>query len=228
MPNVASLIRFLLCLTALRLAVHTQAQIVLSDFNSAALTTDGWQKYSGGDGGSSVTWSASGGDGDSGCLVLNDAASGQNDYFAAPAKFLGDQSIFYGGTLGFDFKITSSVELPVADNVILSGNGISIACALPVTPVTTGFTTYSLSLLPSSGWYMIGTTIAPTQTQMQGLLTSLTDLRILADWHNGPESDILDNVHFAAIPEPNTGALLFLGCGALAFAGNARRRLRRD
>ncbi len=223
MPSVAALFRLLLSFAAPCFTVNAQAQIILSDFNSVATTTDGWQKYSGGDGGSSVSWTAIGGNGGTGGLVLNDAATGQNDYFDAPAKFLGNQSVFYGGTLSFDLLITSPVDLPEADNVVLTGNGVSISYNLLSYPVTTGFTSYSINLLENSGWFITGTSTAPSQSQMLSVLSNLTDLRILADWHNGPENDVLDNVQLAAVPEPTRAALL-LGCGALAFVRFARRR----
>lgn len=203
------------------------AQVLLiSDFNSAAATNDGWQKYAGGDFGTAIGWASTGGVGGTGGLSLTEAGQGTNDYFSAPAKFLGNQSVFYGGTLSFDLKIQYNVttsDLPEGDNVILTGAGTSLAFTLPSFPVSTGFTTYSLSLQASSGWYLVGTSTAPTPQQLQAVLGNLTDLRILGDWHNGPELSVLDNFQLTTVPEPATSVLVATGMAALGYLARLSR-----
>jgi hypothetical protein len=211
----------LIAFSAVVAATAAHAQAVLSNFAS---NVDGWTRGLG-DSGSSVSWTATGGVGGGGGLVLNDSAGGQNDYFAAPAKFLGNQAAYYGGTLSFDLEISFTVgagDLPEGDNVILTGNGTSIVFTLPAYPVPASFTTYSINLTAASGWYITGTSTAPTTVQMQGILGNLTDFRILGDWHNGVETDVLDNVQLTAIPEPSIAAL---SSGLVVLGlGMARRR----
>ena len=208
------------------------AQVVLSDFSAGV---DGWQKYSGGDSGTTVSWTSTGGNGGGGGLILNDAAQGINDYFDAPAKFLGNQAGFLGGSLSFDLEVsqlpldnTGAPNNDYPDAVVLTaniaGNTVAIAHRLALAPVTTGFTSYAISLTDTSGWYVAGglysNTISPGQ--MQSVLSNLTDLRILADWHNGVENDALDNVQIAAVPEPSTLSLLSLAVAAAVLAALVR------
>src|SRR5262249_42780714 len=147
-PNGIRIALFVFASAAASTAAH--AQTILSNF---AANVDGWTRYSGGDGSSSVSWTSTGGTSGSGGLVLNDSAGGLNDYFDAPAKFLGNQSTFYGGTLSFDLEISFTVgggDLPEAENVVLTGNGTSVAYTLPAYPVPGSFTTYSISLNESA------------------------------------------------------------------------------
>lgn len=217
---------------ALLLPGFLQAQVVLSDFSAGV---DGWQKYSGGDSGTTVAWTSTGGTGGGGGLILNDAAQGINDYFDAPAKFLGNQAGFLGGSLSFDLEVS---QLPLdnigspnndyPDGVVLTatiaGNPVAIAHRITPTPVTTGFTSYALSLTDTSGWYVAGGLYANTISpgQMQIVLSNLTDLRILADWHNGVENNVLDNVQFAAVPEPSILSLLSWAVAAALLASGWR------
>src|SRR5262245_55269641 len=68
------------------------------------LDADGWTHSPGGDPLSTVAWSATGGN-PGGSLTLQDQAAGNNDYWRAPAKFLGNFSSSYGLTFSFDVKI---------------------------------------------------------------------------------------------------------------------------
>lgn len=204
------------------LSLGLRAQLVLSDFNAG---TDGWLPYTAGahDATIAVSWNATGGAGGTGGLVLNDPGSGVDDYYAAPAKFLGDNSVFYGGTLSYDLKLSIAPGGGTVDNVILTGNGLSLASAVHPAPLVGSFTSYTLTLTETSGWYLVGTATAPTQAQMQSVLSNTTGLRIWGDWGVGPEAETLDNVRLAAVPEPGTWALF--GGGVLLLA--ARRKHRR-
>lgn len=199
------------------------AQTVVSDFDSGL---DGWLPYTAGrhDSTVAVSWDATGGLSGSGALVLNDPGSGADDYFTAPTKFLGNKSAYYGGTLSFDLKLTIPAGGLEADNVVLTGNGLSIAFAVSPYPNTSAFTSYPISLVETSGWYLVGTTTAPTSVQMQQLLGNLTEFRIMGDWGLGAEAERLDNVRLSAVPEPNTLALFASGAIVLAAGQYLRRR----
>lgn len=216
-----SLLRLIrLCLLFATLAASARAQVVLSDFETGL---DGWLPYTAGthDAAVSVSWNATAGVGGSGALVLNDPGTGADDYFVAPAKFLGDKSSCYGGTLSFALELTLSAVSGLPENLLLTGGGLTIAASLSPAPTTGGFTSYSLSLVETSGWHLAGTATAPTQMQMQSILGNLTEFRLLGDWGNGAEAARLDNVRLAAVPEPST--LLLLAAGG-ALIGLVRRR----
>ena len=53
------------------------------------------------------------------------------------------------------------------------------------------------------------------------MLGSLTGLQIRAEYQTGDDTDYLDNVALAAVPEPTPAALLFAGLSLLAW--RARR-----
>jgi hypothetical protein len=60
-----------------------------------------------------------------------------------------------------------------------------------------------------------------TNAQIQTVLCSLTGLRIRAEYQTGADTDSLDNVILAAVPEPSTIAPLLAG---LALVGWRVRR----
>lgn len=139
--------------------------------------------------------------------------------FVAPAPFLGDMSAAYGGQLRFDQR-----ELPnsgvAAPAVALEGAGLRLGHAglMP----GTGWTTIVVPLAPG-GW-VNGATLAPaTAQELLAALSSLTALRINADYLDGPDQVDLDNVALlTATPEPSTIALLAAALGLLLLARHRR------
>lgn len=211
----------LLCAGLLLTAGAVRAQSILSDFN---LNADGWHAYTAADPNTVVVYTATGGTNGSGAIILQEPANGANDYFDAPAKFLGNQSAFYGGSLSFDLKLSLSWNGTEADMVVLTGNGTSIAYSAPQAnwPVTTNYTSYSFKLDGTQGWTLAGSSTLATTQQISSVLGNLSDLRILGDWTNSQDNDLLDNVQFAPVPEPGTVSLLALG-GALLLGAALRR-----
>lgn len=188
-----------------------RAQFVVSDFN---VNSDGWQKYAGADAATVLSYSATGGVGGTGAIVLDDPANGKDDYFLAPAKFLGNMSAYYGGTLSFDLKLNPnwSTVYTVA-MVVLTGtynlSPLSIGYLPPSGqyPNATNFTSFTFTLDPTTAWkhtdsndLITGTTA--TTAEIQAVLGSLSALRIWGDWTTSPDHDVLDNVALTAIPEP--------------------------
>lgn len=223
-----------LVLALLLSAGWVRAQLVVSDFN---LNTGGWQAYVNADPTTTVVYSAAGGTGGSGAIILQEPANGANDYFVAPAMFTGDMSAYYNGTLSFDLKLNpawdSSAEAAlVILTGIYSGSPLSIGFLPPSNqyPNAGSFTTFSLHLNTSTAWsltngadFITGTLATPAQ--IQSIMGSLTSLRILGDWTNSQDHDLLDNVTMAAIPESATYAAIFGGT-ALGLAIFRRRALR--
>ena len=137
--------------------------------------------------------------------------------FAAPAKFLGDKSAYYGGTLSFDLGATWNDGVAYPNAVLYSGGNAVAYVTSP--PATVGFTSYSLPLAPG-GWSWNGATVA-TAAQIQSVLADLDGLFVSADWFSGADDARLDNVRLAAVPEPASLAAMAT-LGLLGFAGGRR------
>lgn len=214
------------------LTAAAQAQVVLSNFD---VNDEGWLAYAGADPTTAVSYSATGGVGRTGAIILNDPANGKDDYFLAPAKFLGDMSAYYGGALSFDLKLnpTWSSIYNVA-MVVLSGtyNGspLSIGYLPPSSayPNATTFTSFTFTLDTTIGWshttsadLITGATATPAE--IQAVLGSLSSLRIWGDWTGSPDHDVLDNVALTAVPEPAAAGIASVA-GLLGMLLAARRR----
>lgn len=212
------------------------AQVILSNFN---VDSESWTAYGGADFGASISYSGSGGNGGSGAITLNDPANGQYDYFQAPAKFTGDLSAYYAGTLSFDLKLNPAWD-SIAETamVILTGtyNSSTLSIGyLPSTgqyPITGSFTTYSLALNNSTAWAVVNssdfvTGTLATTAQIQAVLSTVSSMRILGDWTNSPDHVLLDNVTLTAIPEPSVIAFVSVtGCAAGLLVSRRQRAKR--
>lgn len=151
--------------------------------------------------------------------------------FSAPAKFLGDQSAVYGGSLSFDLQDTAKDG--DADNyftVVLKGAGLTLSW-FGGAPSTTTLAHFDAMLSESDTRWRVGpcTQISlcatvPTAVQFQSALAGLELLQIDADWKSGGDDSRLDNVVLAAavVPEPESWALMLLGLAGVA--GVLRRR----
>ncbi|MFI5337459.1 MAG: laminin B domain-containing protein, partial [Opitutales bacterium] len=232
-------LRFLLPVLVLTtFLARSQAQVILSDFN---VGLDGWHAYAGADASTTVVYTATGGNGGTGGAILVEPANGANDYFQAPAKFNGDLSAFYNGTLSLDLKLSLAATGGESAMVVLTGsyNGSPLSIGyLPPSgqwPTTGSFTTFALTLNSSQGWTITNssdytTSTLATDVQIQSVLSNVTDLRIMGDWTYSQDNDILDNVQLSAVtavPEPSTLALLLLA-GAVTCFGAAWRQYRKN
>lgn len=151
-------------------------------------------------------------------MVLFDAGQGTNDFFAAPAKFLGGDSMFYNGSFGFQLMNDSSVDNLGALLSITDGSGDTLTHSL--SPFASGsYASFSFTLNPTGGWLYDGAMV-PTAAQFQAVLSDVSSLFIPGDLHNGPENMSLDNVILAApaaVPDTGSTAVL-LGLSALGLA----------
>jgi len=167
-----------------------------------------------------LTYSAAGGN-PGGAVRAEDVGNGQIWYWQAPAKFLGDQSGAWGGSLSFDLIQGSLSRQLNEDDVILIGGGLTIVFDTASNPELT-WTDYSIDFTDTAGWTLntTGGSVA-SAAQIQTVLGSLETLRIRGEYVNGTTNDytLLDNVILT--PEPASLALLSLG--ALAMHDRRRR-----
>lgn len=115
-------------------------------------------------------------------------------YFTAPAKYLGDDSAFYGGILRFDLKVTAITMLGEAPDVLLTSDTLTLAYDCTPDP-TTSYTRYTVHL-KETGW-KVGTLsgAAATVAQFKQVLSKLTRLRIRGEFNVGSDTGHLDNVY---------------------------------
>jgi hypothetical protein len=198
---------------------------VLSDFT---LGNEGWGAVDGvsaayGSAGTpfAVVYSSTGGN-PGGNIAATDP-SFDTFAFEAPAKFTGDQSLYYGGFLRFDLKVDLKTA-PAWDEgveVVLVGAGLTLVRDQGIVPPA-NWTGFAFGLT-ETGWHLDSPGgVAPTSAQFQDVLANLTRLRIIGEYANGVvETSYLDNV--ALVPEPGTVALA-TGLGLGAFAWLRRRR----
>ena len=165
-----------------------------------------WQHV--GDNTTPPTYNATGGN-PGGYISITDPANGTADYFVAPAKYLGNQSGSIGKTLSFDIHLSNATDYQT-DDVDLSNGGTTLAYLFsPQITTTNTWVPETLTLAPSDPNWHLGSSTgpAPSLSDFQSVLSSLTTFKILADYHSGTETVGLDNVVLQT-PEPATLGLL--------------------
>lgn len=137
-------------------------------------------------------YSASGGN-PGGRLSQGDP-SGNAWYWYAPAKFLGNKQVAYGGSLSFDLAVTGTGAPFDEEDVILVGGGLTLVTSLPARPGST-FTSYHLGLT-EVGWKRDSPTgAAATPSDMLTVLSSLTAIYIRGEYLlNMDDVGSIDNV----------------------------------
>jgi gliding motility-associated-like protein len=122
-------------------------------------------------------------------------------YFSAPNKFLGNFSSYYNGNITFDLRQGVLTTAVVRPEVIIS-DGITPLYYFPPTPFnppTSGWTTYSVILSASSGYWKTtnsDTGPAATALQIQTVLSNITIFAIRGRFNSvaSPPATSLDNV----------------------------------
>lgn len=142
-------------------------------------------------------------------------------YWQAPTKFNGDNSAYQ--TLSFDLRMRGSGPLFDDSDVILSGAGLNLHYDFATVPVDASWTSYSVALNDTAGWRVGSLSGAfATQAQILSVLGNTSSLRIRGEFITGSDNGDLDNVILAAVPEPETYAMMLAGLGLLGAV--ARRR----
>jgi len=151
---------------------------------------DGWTVFNDG---SAPAYYASGGVGNSGYIRSTDQGQGTYWYWNAPAKFLGNLSTAYNGSLSFYLFQSSTSSQRDQDDIILIGGGITLVYNTSYNPGT-NWTYYSISLHETSGWFNKANGLLATQAEMQAVLGSLQALRIRGEYRYGADSGGIDSV----------------------------------
>lgn len=160
----------------------------------------------------------------------NNPIHGDTQYWSAPAKFLGDKSAYFGGTL--TYYLTDYIGNPASYNqedIILVGGGLTLVYDTPVVPNAFNWTPYSVGL-SAAGWKVGSLSgVAATTAEMQTALGSLTAFYIRAEYQLGEDTGNLDEVNLVpglaeppAVPEP--ASLVVWGLGMLGCALRVGRR----
>ena len=174
---------------------------------------EGWTRNTPSDPAATISWFSTGGNPD-GYIRFNEPGQGTNDFFSAPAIFLGNQGGKYGGELSFDLRLNGNSNLGnVSDGVRLVGAGLTLTYEI-ARPMTE-WQSYDIPLV--EGDWRVGGGAVATEAQLRSVLSDLDRLNIRADWINGSEQVSLDNVRL--VPAPSSAAMLAL-CGLFG----ARRR----
>jgi hypothetical protein len=155
-------------------------------------------------------------------------------FFSAPAKFLGDQSTAFGGSIRWNIK-TDIIGSNLVPSIMLVGQSVTLfypTLQKPGTSFTDPTSQFSVPLIPS-GWRINNpqTGLQPTDIQFQQVLGNLSAIRLLGDWGNGFETTGLDNVVLSSAPTsapiPETSSTFsLLAFGTLGAASTLKRKLK--
>ncbi|TDF35144.1 hypothetical protein EYS14_22470 [Alteromonadaceae bacterium M269] len=157
----------------------------------------------------------------SGFIFAVDRALGGNQFFEAPAQFLGDLSGAFNQTLSFDLNFTGSgAILASAANIFTIFSGTDSIQFVDNFPSRGVFRTYEAVLNESQGFRSSEGGLA-TDAFIQQVLSDVTRIRIRAEFINGVDTVRLDNFRIGVVPEPN--GLLVMGLVLFAIARFARR-----
>ncbi|MCP4536741.1 MAG: DUF11 domain-containing protein, partial [Chloroflexi bacterium] len=132
-----------------------------------------------------------------GAFLVNDGQTGGWFDYVAPAKFLGDQSIFYGGTLNFDLYVTAGGGAAGAAQISDGTTTLSFGGATSIGNYT--WTSYTATLT-AADW---GT----TEAEMRQVLSNLAWIWIQGEYIGIAAHGRLDNVFMTCPPPPTPGGV---------------------
>ncbi len=131
-----------------------------------------------------------------GTISVQDIDGAAGAEFAAPAKFLGDRSSYYGGTFSWDYKSTGgSVPVDPVYDLVLVGAGLVLLLDVGPSPASDVWVRRTASLNENAGWHVSSLSgRTPTTAEFQSVLANLEGLYIESDLAGGPDTGFLDNV----------------------------------
>lgn len=230
-----------LAVLALTVAPSAQAIVAVGASSSFDTDADGWTFVDVPGGGNyvnvlagfpaAVVYAGIGGNPD-GFISAKDP-SDQTFFFSAPSKFLGNQSLLYGGTLSYDIKVDPASPPWTGDpDVVLTSAAGVLVYDFGQSAANNPGASFSTRTIPwtEAGW-RVGSINggAVTQQQFQQVIASLDRLLIAGEFVASTigvpstfETASLDNVTLAPVPEPAEALLMALGLAGVVLA--ARRR----
>ncbi|KAB2664305.1 MAG: hypothetical protein DVB31_10050 [Verrucomicrobia bacterium] len=114
---------------------------------------------------------------------------------AAPARYVGNKSAFYGGSLAYDIFIRYS-DNAVYPGVFLNGGSKSVYYDAPSPPV--GVWQHRTVPLSEPGWKDTATGQPATAVVFKEVLGNLVGLYIYTEWHSGADDTNVDNISLKA------------------------------
>jgi len=132
------------------------------------------------------------------------SATGNTQYWSAPAKFLGNQAQAYGGSIAYDLIDTNVGDGPYAEeDAILVGGGLTLVYVLPMADWPDGTTNWKRITIPltEAGWTISSPSgTAATADNLKTALASLKHLYMRAEYQLGPDTAYLANVDLKYAP----------------------------
>ncbi len=200
--------------------VPVPAAPVVSNFD---LSADGWGRNfppvaipgaSYGDLDSALSWQSESGN-PGGWVRYREPGGGDDDFFVAPRKFLGNIATLQNPRLEFDYRHVADPAGLGPMVVRLAGAGSSF---LWIGGSPARFGEFSRFRVPLAADFFVRET---GTTSFQQMLVNVQRLEIAAEMVGGAETDGLDNVSLLASPEPFLRPTLAAGPATLTFSGTA-------
>lgn len=147
-------------------------------------------------------------------------------FFSAPGSFLGNLSAYYGGTLSYAQKVSVAPGFSQwrdDPDVVMVVNNQAYVYQSAANPGS-DWTQYAVHFT-ETGWHkgsLSGALVS--QSEFQSALPNITALYLRGEYIAGVvETTGLDNVSIAAVPEPESYAMMLAGIGLLGVALHKRR-----
>jgi hypothetical protein len=160
--------------------------------------------------------------GNPGGFLVAAEAGGDTFEVVAPSKFLGNLSLFKGGTLSFDSKLITTDGGSFGSGfgkVTILGGGFSAELDLAPNDPTTDWATYSAMLI-ASNWGV-------SEATWSQILANVTQLRVILESVVGWETMGFDNFQVAQ-PVPLPPSSLLFGTGLIGCFGYIKWKLKRS
>jgi len=142
-----------------------------------------------------------------GYIEAEDAVTGGTMYWRAPAKYLGDKSSAYKGTLSFSLTQSENSSQFENDDVVLEGVGLRLILTDGISPNPPLFPNWGAYTAPlvKTLWFDQTNGEPASGQDMKAVLGDLDDLYIRAEYQSGADTDGLDSVKLKKFRPQNRG-----------------------